>query len=140
MHPITIFSENLHFFWLIVKNHKLTLFILKKTPKKVQEIWHFFKIKISLCFWKTILSPKIMNSPCLFAKTLTSFHFKSFANWLETCKSDLYKSDTCKRLATSSLIRASFQSKISKIRPEMAKLQPIYQWEVAWLKRVSYGM
>ena len=31
------------------------------------------------------------------------FHIKSFANRLETCKSDLYKSDTCKRLATSSL-------------------------------------
>ena len=32
------------------------------------------------------------------------FHIKSFANRLETCKSDLYKSDTCKRLATSSLV------------------------------------
>ena len=32
------------------------------------------------------------------------FHIKSFANRLATCKSDLYKSDTCKRLATSSLI------------------------------------
>ena len=34
------------------------------------------------------------------------FHIKSFANRLETCKSDLYKSDTCKRLATSSLAGA----------------------------------
>ena len=36
-------------------------------------------------------------------KNLNIFYIKSFANRLETCKSDLYKSDTCKRLATSSL-------------------------------------
>ena len=35
-----------------------------------------------------------------------------FENRLETCKSDLYKSDTCKRLATSSLF----------LRLEMRKL------------------
>ena len=28
-------------------------------------------------------------------------------------------------------IRASFEPKISKIKPEMAELQTIYQWEVA---------
>ena len=36
-------------------------------------------------------------------------------------------------------IRASFEPKRSKIRLEMAELWPIYQWEVAWLKRVSGG-
>ena len=40
---------------------------------------------------------------CIERNKKIRLHIKSFANWLETCKSDLYKLDTCKQLATSSL-------------------------------------
>ena len=74
---------------------------------------HFF---LSFLVWKTIIpsktkicKPKNHEFSLFIPKNFNIFYIKSFVNRLETCKSDLYKSDTCKRLATSSLIRPTIR-------------------------------
>ena len=75
---------------------------------KISLFWQFF---LSFLVWETIIPLKNQNFQAkshefslFIRKNLNIFYIKSFANWLATCKSDLYKSDTCKRLATSSLL------------------------------------
>ena len=70
--------------------------------------WQFF---LSFLVWETIIPLKNQNFQAkshefslFIRKNLNIFYIKSFANRLATCKSDLNKSDTCKRLATSSLM------------------------------------
>ena len=74
---------------------------------KISLFWQFF---LSFLVWETIIPLKNQNFQAkshefslFIRKNLNIFYIKSFANRLATCKSDLYKSDTCKRLATSSL-------------------------------------
>ena len=69
--------------------------------------WQFF---LSFLVGETIIQLKNQNFQAkshefslFIRKNLNIFYIKLFANRLETCKSDLYKLDTCKRLATSSL-------------------------------------
>ena len=71
---------------------------------------------------------------CIERNKKIRLHFKSFANWLETCKSDLYKLDTCKRLAKSSLLSTAKGSK----NPKSIGLKIISTW--SWIQsRPSHG-
>ena len=79
--------------------------------------WQFF---LSFLVWETIIPSKNQNFQAkshefslFIRKNLNIFYIKSFANRLATCKSDLYKSDTCKRLATSSLVVTTRMSSMS---------------------------
>ena len=64
---------------------------------------------------------------------LTQKYLKSGQKWLSYCQFTVVRLRDSSEYHVGSMgsIGASFELKISKIRPEMARLRPIYQWKVA---------
>ena len=64
---------------------------------------------------------------------LTQKYLKSGQKWLSYCQFTVVRlrDSSENHVGSMGSIGASFELKISKIRPEMARLRPIYQWKVA---------
>ena len=64
---------------------------------------------------------------------LNQKYLKSGQKWLSYCQFTVVRLRDSSEYHVGSMgsIGASFELKISKIRPEMARLRPIYQWKVA---------